>query len=178
MDELEAVLASQAGDRAAFGALIDSYYKSIYRFAFQCTGSHQDADDICQETFLRALDRIKQLKDAKCFKGWIFMIASNLSRKRSKQAGHKKIASDILLEQSAGDYTQPFESLSGKEKTAELHKRLQEMPEQMRMVIVLVLMEELPQKQVARILNCSEPTISRELNSAKNWLRNKCKDFI
>ena len=85
MDDLLLVGPSQAGDKAAFGSLIDRYYKSIYRFAFQCTGSHHDADEVCQETFLRAFEHIRKLKDGRYFKGWIFMIASNLLRKRAKQ---------------------------------------------------------------------------------------------
>jgi len=183
MDELAAVRTSQAGDRAAFGALIDRYYKKIYRFAYQFTGSHHDADDVCQETFLRAFDNIKKLKDCDCFKGWIFMIASNLLRKHIKQTEYKKTLSAKLLdiasvEVAEDESTQPFETLSSKEKAMIIHKQLQTMPELMRLVTILILMEGLTQKDAAGILTCSEATVSRQLDAARNWLRARLQNLI
>jgi len=183
MDELAAVRTSQAGDRAAFGALIDRYYKKIYRFAYQFTGSHHDADDVCQETFLRAFDNIKKLKDCNCFKGWIFMIASNLSRKRIKDVRcERKLAArtsvGASLELSEDKDTQPFEKLSRKEKAMIIQKQLQQMPEHMRLVTISVVMEGFTQKDAAGILNCSEATVSRHLEAARNWLRARLRDLI
>jgi RNA polymerase sigma-70 factor (ECF subfamily) len=178
MDDLTAVKKSQAGNKAAFGFLIDRYYKSIYRYAFQCIGNHQDADDICQETFLRALDRIQQLKDGGRFKGWIFMIASNLYRKRVKDKKYKTTTADVSIEQLQDTGFQPLENLSVKEKAMLIQKQLRKMPEQIRMTIVLVLIEGLTQKETAEILDCSESTISRNLDSGRECLRNSLRDLI
>lgn len=182
MDELTAVKLSQAGNKAAFGVLIDNNYKNVYRYAYQFIGNHQDADDICQETFLRAFDNIGTLKDGKRFKEWIFKIASNLSRKCIKKVKlNKKMIStsaDSLDKLYENNETQPFENLSEKEKTVIIQKQIQKMPEHLRMVTVLVLMENITQKEAAEILNRSEPTISRDLNNAKNWLRNKLRNLI
>ncbi len=183
MDDLLLVGSSQEGDRIAFGFLIDRYYKSIYRFAFQYTGSHHDADEICQETFLRAIENIRKLKDGNRFKGWIFMIASNLLRKRAKQIKREKtldmenpgsVAIKLAEERSA----QPFESLSTKEKTTIIHEQLQKMPEHMRLVTILILMKGLSQKDAAGILNCSEASVSRHLDMARKWLRARLRKFI
>ena len=181
MDELAAVRTSQAGDRAAFGVLIDRYYRKIYRFAYQFTGSHHDADDVCQETFLRAFDNIKKLKD--CNWGWIFMIASNLLRKHIKQTEYKKTLPAKLLdvasvEVAEDESTQPFETLSRKEKAMIIHKQLQTMPELMRLVTILILMEGLTQTDAAGILTCSEATVSRQLDAARNWLRARLQNLI
>ena len=80
MDEVSLVQASQMGNKAAFGSLIDRYYQSIYRLAYHFTGNHYDTDEVCQETFLRAFENIRKLKEGSRFKGWIFIIASNLLR--------------------------------------------------------------------------------------------------
>lgn len=183
MDESKAVQASQAGDKAAFSGLIEQYYKNIYRYAYQCTGNHQDADDICQETFLRALGNIKMLKDGEKFKGWIFRIASNLSRKRIKKLKiekNRKSLTSVDVSQRRFEETekQPLENLSGKEKAMIILEGLQEMPEQIRKAIILVLIEGQTQKEVAEILDCSEATVSRNVNTAKNLLRHRLQNLV
>ena len=183
MDELAAVRASQAGDRAAFGVLIERYYKNIYRFAYQCTGNHQDADDVCQETFLRAFGGIRKLRDDNCFKGWIFMIASNLSRKRIKDVRCERkltarTSAGTSLDLSEDKEIQPFEKLSIKEKAMIIQKQLRQMPEHMRLVTILILVDGLTQKDAAGILNCSEASVSRHLDAARNWLRARLRNLI
>ncbi len=183
MDELTAVIASQAGDKAAFGVLISQYYKSIYRYAYQFTGSYQDADDICQETFLRAYESIKKLENGKCFKGWIFMIATNLARRQIKELMLKKRLAQTtsagpspkLFENSDNH---PFENLSGKEKAIIIREQLLKMPEQMRLATVLVHIDDFTQKEAAEVLNCSEATISRELTAAMSLMRSKLQNLI
>jgi len=179
MDELALVRASQRGDKAAFGSLIDRHYKSIYRLAYQYTGSHQDADDLCQETFLRAFDSIRKVRDAKRFRGWIFMIASNLLRKRIKDLRRvARTLDEAARELFEHDDVEPIETLLAKEKAVIIHKQLQKMPEDMRLVTILILMEGLAQKDVAAVLNCSEASVSRRLDVARKWLRARLQKFI
>ena len=183
MDELKAIQASQTGDKTAFSELIEQYYRNIYRYAYHCAGNHQDADDICQETFLKAFGNIKALKDVEKFKGWIFRIASNLSRKRIKKMKCEKnvisfTSVDSLPQGYEGKDLQPYESLFSEEKKRMILKELQKMPVQVRMATILVLIEGQTQKETAEILNCSESTISRDLNTAKNVLRIKLQKFV
>lgn len=167
----------------AFGSLIDRYYKSIYRFAFQYTGKHHDADEICQESFLRAFENIRKLKDGSRFKGWIFMIASNLLRKRAKQIKREKTLDmenpgNVAIKLAEEKSVQPFESLSTKEKTVVIHEQLRQIPDHMRSVTILILMEGLSQKDAAGILDCSEASVSRHLDMARKWLRIRLRKFI
>ena len=183
MDDFLLVGSSQAGDRIAFGSLIDRYYKSIYRFAFHYTGRHHDADEVCQETFLRAFENIRKLKDGSRFKGWIFMIASNLLRKRAKQTKREKRLDmenpgSVAIKLAEDKSVQPFETLSKKEKTTIIYEQLQQMPKHMRLVTILILMEGLSQKDAAGMLNCSESSVSRRLDMARKWLKSRLQNFI
>lgn len=182
MDELAAVKASQAGEREAFEFLIDQYYKNIYRYSYQCTGNHQDADDICQETFLRAFNRIGQLKNVSCFREWLFKIASNLSRRRIKKMKISRnflaLSTDSLNRKQENNDMHPWENVTKKEKASIIQQLLLEMSERLRMVTVLVLMENITQKETAKILNRSEPSISRDLNDAKAWLQSRLQKLI
>ena len=110
------------------------------------------------------------------------MIASNLLRKRIKQTDHKqalliKPLSNASLELPEQKDTQPFEKLSSKEKAMIIREQLQKMPDHMRLVTILVLMEGVTQKDVARILNCSEATVSRWSDAARNWLRDRLQNL-
>lgn len=181
MEETAAVEASRAGDKAAFGFLVDQHYKNIYRYAFHCMGNHQDADDICQETFFKAFDRLGQLKNGDSFRHWLFKIAANITRKRVKklkiQRNFASLSADILNQSPENNEVQPFENLTKKEKAAIVQEQLQEMSLRLRMVTVLVLMEDLEQKEAAKILNRSEPSISRDLNDAKVWLQSRLRNL-
>lgn len=183
MDELSLVGASRAGDKSAFGSLIDRYYKDVYRLAYQYTGSHHEADDVCQETFLRAFESIGKLRDDSCFKAWVFMIASNLLRKRIKQIKReRKLAARThgaaVAEVAEDKSPEPFETLSAKEKAIIIHKELQKMPDRVRLAAILILMEGLAQKDAAGIMNCSEASVCRQLDVAREWLRARLRDLI
>jgi RNA polymerase sigma-70 factor, ECF subfamily len=183
MDEIIAIKASQTGDRSAFDYLISQYYKSIYRYAYQLTGNLQDADDISQETFLRAFEGIKNLKNNGCFKSWIFMIATNLTRCHYRNASLEKRLTETTFSKVStkpfeNEHNQPFESLSCKENQLLVQKQLLKMPEKMRMATVLVYIEEFTQKEAAKILCCSETQISRQLCNATNQLRSKFQNLI
>jgi RNA polymerase sigma-70 factor (ECF subfamily) len=179
MDEVSLVQASQTGNKAAFGLLIDMYYQSIYRLAYHFTGNYHDADDICQETFFRALNSIESLKDGSRFKGWIFMIASNLLRRHTKRKKMVSRTSDNLpTENTKNQQSQPFERLSSREKAVVIQKRLQKMPEQMRLVTILTIMEGLSQKEAANVLDFSEASVSRYLEGARKWLHTELQDLI
>lgn len=179
MDEVSLVQASRVGNRAAFGSLVDRYYQSIYRLAYHFTGNHYDADDVCQETFVRALDSIESLKDDSRFKGWIFMIASNLVRRHIKKEKLASRTSNLILPEAAEhEHIQPLERLSNREKAVVIQKRLQEMPEHLRLVTILTIMEGLSQKEAANVLDFSEASVSRYLEAAKKWLHTRLQDLI
>jgi len=183
MDESALVRASQAGDKSAFGRLVDGYYKSIYRLAYSHTGRGEEADDVCQETFFRAFSSIGKLRDGGSFRRWLFVIALNLLRKRIRQfKRHKQMVAEISGcnggEATADESGRPFQRLSGKERAAIVHQQLRQMPEQMRSLTILILMEGLKQKEAAAIVNCSEATASRQLEMARNLLRIRLRKCI
>ncbi len=75
--EADLVQRAQAGDRAAFGSLYESYLTPIYDFALGMVRNRADAEDVASATFLKAVERLGGLKDASAFKGWLYAIARN-----------------------------------------------------------------------------------------------------
>ena len=77
------------GKREAFAALVDAHKGTIFNLAFRMTGNHQDADDLSQETFIRAYRNLRQFDPRKRFFTWIYTIGLNLIRNHLKKHGRE-----------------------------------------------------------------------------------------
>lgn len=81
MDEGDAAVVARvlAGDRDAFRVIVERHSRSVFRLAFRMSGNEQDAEEIVQETFLRAFRRLKGFESRSSFGTWIYRIAVNCS---------------------------------------------------------------------------------------------------
>ena len=85
------VVRAQSGDGDAFRMLVERHSRSVFRLAYRMTGNEQDAEDVVQETFLRAYKQLSHYESRSSFSTWLYRIASNYSldlirmRKRHEQ---------------------------------------------------------------------------------------------
>ncbi|MGA2600047.1 MAG: sigma-70 family RNA polymerase sigma factor [Bryobacteraceae bacterium] len=85
------VIRAQSGDGDAFRMLVERHSRSVFRLAYRMTGNEQDAEDVVQETFLRAYKQLSHYESRSSFSTWLYRIASNYSldlirmRKRHEQ---------------------------------------------------------------------------------------------
>jgi RNA polymerase sigma-70 factor, ECF subfamily len=125
--ESAAVLArAQQGDGDAFRALVERHSRSVFRLAFRMTGNEQDAEDVVQESFLRAYRQLGRFESRANFGTWLYRIVANCSvdLMRAKQARHDQTRSESLdeaIEMPAGDLPGP-ERLA---QSAEIQRRVQ-----------------------------------------------------
>src|SRR5438128_10682346 len=78
--EAAAVLArARQGDSDAFRTLVERHSRSVFRLAYRMTGNEQDAEDVVQETFLRAYKQLSHYESRSSFSTWLYRIASNYS---------------------------------------------------------------------------------------------------
>src|SRR5260370_7045246 len=103
-DEAAAARA-KAGDAAAFRVLVERHSRPLFRLAFRMTGNEQDAEDIVQETFLRAYRRIGKFDERASFGTWLYRITANCSldlvrarKRRSEQSGPTNPEMDDLIQ--------------------------------------------------------------------------------
>src|SRR6476469_3193709 len=97
--ETAAVLArARQGDSDAFRALVEKHGRSVFRLAFRMTGNEQDAEDVVQESFLRAYRQLGRFESRANFGTWLYRIVANCSvdLMRSKQARHDQARGDSL----------------------------------------------------------------------------------
>ena len=125
--EAAAVLArARQGDSEAFRALVERHSRSVFRLAYRMTGNEQDAEDVVQESFLRAYRQLGRFESRANFGTWLYRIVSNCSvdLMRSKQARHDQVRGDSLdeaVELPAADAPGP-ERMA---QSAEIERRVQ-----------------------------------------------------
>src|SRR3954463_4245451 len=127
--EAAAVLArARQGDSEAFRALVETHSRSVFRLAFRMTGNEQDAEDVVQESFLRAYRQLGRFESRANFGTWLYRIVSNCSvdLMRSKQARHDQVRGDSIDQEGAMEL--PAADMPGPERiaeSAEIERRVQ-----------------------------------------------------
>src|ERR1700690_971469 len=122
-----AVAQARAGDSGAFRVLVERHSRNLFRLAYRMTGHQQDAEDVVQETFLRAYRQLAKFDDRASFGTWLYRIAANCSldlirsrkRRAENQASPEEGAPDPL--QSLADAAATPERLA---LSAEVERRV------------------------------------------------------
>ena len=190
-DDLTLVQRFRQGDMESFSLLVAKYQDRIYNMLLRMCGEPADAEELAQETFLRAMERIGQFQGRSKFYTWLFRIAANLAISHKRRGGRIKFHSLSGPEDgdsSAGDaITSPLAAKrqSGPQETAvaaETHQRvmdaLGELDDEFRLVIVLRDIEEMDYAQVADVMNVPLGTVKSRLHRARMMVRDRLKDLL
>jgi RNA polymerase sigma-70 factor (ECF subfamily) len=146
-DEAELVRKAQAGDFAAFNRLIEQYRTRIYGLALRLSKNRQDAEDIFQETFLKAIDNIRRFRGDSSFGTWLYVIALNIVRLRYKNRDREELlpledylpghTSEGKTELLPADWSDPLSRLTAEELRGRLQTAISRLPLKYRMPFVL-----------------------------------------
>jgi RNA polymerase sigma-70 factor (ECF subfamily) len=172
-DELNWIQNSLAGDTEAYTALVKQYQKMVYALTFRMTGSFADAEDLTQETFLRAFHQLDTFRNESKFSTWLCQIAINLSlnwRARESRRGdvHSKWAENTISENDSRDNFPD-------ELSRQVQNALNKLPVKQRAAIVLTVYENHSHAEAAKFLNCTEATISWRVFAARQKLKRLLK---
>lgn len=150
MDEKSLVQSLQAGDRGAFEILVKLHYRSVYNMAFRYMGDHGGADDVVQETFLKAFNAIGSFRQESSFKSWLLRIAINTAKNslRARDARVTVDVEDVQLGYQHRDYNRMEEG-----QTAALLKvAIAKLPPKQRQALELRIFDDLGFKEIAEIM--------------------------
>jgi RNA polymerase sigma-70 factor (ECF subfamily) len=163
---------AKRGDGAAFGELVRKYQRRVYATAFHMTGNHGDADDVAQEAFLRAYKAIAGFDGRADFFTWLYRIVVNVSLNTLR--ARKSHASLGDGDESVADPVEnPVRTAEGRELVAQVVRALSELPDSLRITLVLATLEEMPYRQIAETLEIPEGTVAWRVNQARKQLRRK-----
>jgi RNA polymerase sigma-70 factor (ECF subfamily) len=165
---------SQQGSTQAFGQIVRCYQRAIYRVAYALTRNGGDADDLTQETFLKAWQAIGRFRIGEPLYPWLARIAMNaafsLMRSRKRRP---EVAIDPLVEggaQWAGE-DDPAENAAAGERDERLAAAFATLSEEHRAVLALRVVEDLSYDQIARALRIPVGTVMSRLSRARAELR-------
>ncbi len=165
------------GDQTAFTVLVEKYQKGIHALTWRKIGDFHIAQEITQDVFLRAYERLRTLKDHNSFPGWIYVIASHLCtewHRKKKYPIQSLEATDLaeIDEVSHSQYIAKERDSETDEARREIVKRLlSKLPESERTVMVLHYLGEMTYETISKMLGVSPNTIKSRLNRARNRLK-------
>jgi RNA polymerase sigma-70 factor (ECF subfamily) len=167
-----------SGDEQAFGQLVKRYKDRLYNLAYRILLDGPEADDIVQETFLRAYQALPHSQVDRPFRPWLMTIALNACRNRL----HKKrpllfaeVVSEgedeqTFVEMIPSEDQSPAEWMETEELEDELRLAMHSLPAEERLILTLRYNEELSYEQIAELLQIPVPTVGTHLYRAKRRL--------
>lgn len=174
----------QNGNPAAFDELVRRHKDRVYNVVYRFLGNHEDAQDVAQETFLRAYLGIRQFEGRAKVYTWLYSIAGNLARNRLRDMGRRgrnRTVSLGAVEESGGERqwasadATPDEAAGARELEENLQSALDDLPEHYRFVFVLRTFERLSYDEIADAAGCPKGTVKSRLNHARKLLHARLK---
>lgn len=178
--DAELIRRAKQGDRKAFGLLVRRYQRKVYALCFRLGGSHDVADDLTQEAFIKAYQAIGTFDDRYPFGGWISRIAANnafnyLNRQKFQLDSEE---SDAVFEQTATTDPDPQAVLTQQEIDKRYQQAVAQLPPEYRIVFVLRMQEEMSYADIAATLKINEGTVMSRLHRARQRLMEALKDLL
>src|SRR5271170_7696976 len=163
---------TQQGDSTAFDVLVERYKERLYSTVYHMTSNHEDANDLVQDTFIKAFRALKTFKGDSSFYTWVYRIAVNKTLNFLKQRKNRvqlslndmdfNVENDPDLVALVSDKT-PRRSLGLLELQEKLNGALLKLSEQHRMVVILHDIQGLSHEEVGKIMNCNVGTVRSRL---------------
>jgi RNA polymerase sigma-70 factor, ECF subfamily len=157
------------------------YLNSLYSYALVLSRNHADAEDLVQETYVRAMQAIGRLRSDSNIKSWLFTILRNiwLNQIRRRRTGPQMVETDAedgfsseIIEPSKNSY----ELYVSKIETEQVRSAIEKLPVEFREIILLREYEQLSYQEIAGVLDCPAGTVMSRLGRARAKLRDLLAD--
>ena len=184
-ETLELVTRAQAGDRAAFDALVRATKQRAYSFALRVTGDHETAADAVQDAYVRAYTSLHRFRRRSAFTTWLYRIVVNASldamRSRSRAPEPLAALGEHGTEQRSLDVVDvsatPHGEAERRERQAIVLRALQHLSEDHRTVLALFDLEGLSYEEIAEIVGVPLGTVKSRINRARLALRDVMEPY-
>ncbi|HEX8373066.1 MAG TPA: sigma-70 family RNA polymerase sigma factor [Chthoniobacterales bacterium] len=173
----ETIAAALAGDRSAFEELIRANAMRVYAVAFAVLQEREEAEDVAQETFLRAFRDRRQLREPERFVAWLSTIARNLSRDRLRKKRHATLPEENFPEARDESIPTPDGALAAAEQSREMHAALATLPERHRTALTLRYLEGLDYRAIAEAMDLTDGALRGVLGRALATMRDRLRMF-
>jgi RNA polymerase sigma-70 factor (ECF subfamily) len=165
------------GEADVFAHVYERYYSRTYRLAYGMTGRHDTAEDLTQEVFIRAYQKLALFAGQSSFSTWFYRLAFNhcLNRCKSERRRERRASE----ESRPAPLTSPMKAVEKKilqqEVQQQIHRALFSLKPEQRLVVILKDIDGLSYEEIAERLNCSTGTLGSQLARARKRLARQLK---
>ncbi len=174
-NEVELATRARAGDRAAFGQLVEQFAPQARRVARAVLQDPHDADDAAHDAFLAALVKLDQYDPRRPFGPWLMRIVANAATDRRRRRAVRQV--EPLAPELTGGGPRPDREAEQSALGDRLRAALAELPERRRIAVVLFDVEGYSHAEIAQILGIPEGTVRSEVFHARRRLRELLADW-
>ncbi len=176
----ELIARARAGEAEAFQLIFERYAKPVLGFIYEMTGQRDLAEELVQETFVRAFNNLDRLREETRLSSWLFGIGRNVAREslrsRSKENFTNQYGNEPTVE--TVDQNSPSEELLSKELNMAVRKALASLVEDQRLVFVLKVYQHCRYDEIAEITGFSVAKVKTDLHRARAQLRELMRPFL
>ena len=186
-EDRELVRKAQAGEMDAYDQLVRKYQERIYGTIYHMTSNHEDANDLAQETFVKAYSALKNFKGDSSFFTWVYRIAVNKTINFLKQRKNRSFLSLNDLDQNVEHDQELVELVSEQtprraagltELQEKLNEAMQKLSDDHRMVVTLHDVQGLSHEEIGKIMDCNTGTVRSRLFYARQQLQANLSDYL
>jgi RNA polymerase sigma-70 factor (ECF subfamily) len=179
--------ALQEGDQEEFSRLVDTYSNKIYRLAIKILNQQQDAEDVLQETFVKAYRGLKSFDGRSKLSTWLFRIATNEALMLIRRKHPEVLSIDEPIETEEGEQEPiqivdwcclPESELLSEETREKLDAAVEKLPERLRVVFLLRDINDLSTHETAEVLGLSDTAVKTRLSRARLRLREELSAYF
>jgi RNA polymerase sigma-70 factor (ECF subfamily) len=171
VDESTLVRHAANGDAAAWEPLVLAHQEAVFRLSYLLLGDPDDAEDVAQETFLRAWNHLGRFDPTRPLRPWLLSIAANLASNRRRSAGRYLAALTRAFRSEPASSTGTEEKSAQHMEARELWRAVQSLSTPDQQVIYLRYFLDLPVTETAQVLRVAEGTVKSRLSRALDRLR-------
>ena len=179
--DCELIQASRSGDQAAFGQLVTRYQSLICSVAYNRCGDIASSEDLAQEAFVQAWNKLSDLKEVANFKSWLCTIVRNLANRSYSRQAHKPIAKAASLDsvaEVAEAADDPVASVLHAEQQQLVWNALSQIPEKYREPMILFYREEQSISRVAEALDLTPDAVKQRLSRGRKMLHSQMVETV
>lgn len=169
--------AAAQGDTHAFDRLVAEYHERVLNVAYRMVSRREDAEDICQEVFLKAFRALPRLRDRSQFSSWILRITANCARDALRRRRRRRDDVDIEEVGPVADDDQTVDAERG-DVSQVVQRLLMGLPERHRIVLILRDIEGLSYEEMAQALSCTVSSVKNRLHRARRLFRERLEPYL
>lgn len=175
---IELVLASQTGDRVAFGELFERFERHVFAVAMRRLGDYNEAQELCQDVFIQAMQKVAQLRQPECFGGWLRSITHRMAINRVVRRGPDLATEPDVLAATCIETQTPLQSAMDCERRDQVQEGMKRLGSMDRETLEAFYCNGQSLIEMSEEFDAPVGTIKRRLHVARKRLAKQVEELV